>query len=180
MKPIDTAKLPMDPIPGSPRVGQEGEAAHFNAAIALVACFYETRAFAEWRDLESWAFAVRFGPTLGGNHPTRLRIAVDETCKKVDEIIAAEKHITDSGKRLDKELPKRIADTEGDIEKIEAAITELQIEADAKRAELTATQAEVKHLGDARKLMADVEGESPISQRRAVWKVIKAGKHGLE
>ncbi|XAM00053.1 hypothetical protein OT109_01445 [Phycisphaeraceae bacterium D3-23] len=115
-----------------------------------------------------------------GADPGRLRIAVDATCKQVEEVVAAEQHVKNHGKRVDKELPKKIAGIDSDIHKLEQTVAELQDAIAAKRKELTAAEAEVQHLADARALVAAVEAESGHSMKRAVWQAVKTGKHGLE
>lgn len=181
MKPIDPAKLPMDLLPANTSYANEQDhPEHWNAAVALAACYYDTRAFNEWTALSSWALSTRVGPTLGGVHPGRLRIGVDETCRQVEELVAAEQHIKAEGKRVDKEIPKTIASIDGDIEKLEATVAELQEAIAGKRAELSACEAEVQQMQDARELVANVEAEPSHSMKRAVWHAVRSGKHGLE
>lgn len=181
MKPVDTTKLPMTPLPASVTFANHNDQPeHWQAAVALTACYYDTRAFNEWTALSSWALGNRVGPTLGGAHPGRLRAGVDETCRQVEELVAAEQHIKAEAKRVDKEVPKTIASIDGDIEKLEATIAELQEAVAGKRAELSACEAEVQQMQDARELVANVEAEPSHSMKRAVWHAVRSGKHGLE
>mgnify|MGYP000684034879 CR=1 FL=1 len=117
---------------------------------------------------------------LGGVNAALLRVNIDKTIGEVNDIEAATQHVADNGKALDKSLPKAIATLDTDIEKLEATIAELQEAVAAKRSELTATEGEVQHLADCRKLVADVEAEPAHSLRKLVWTVASSGSHGYE
>ena len=180
MKPIDLSKLPSTQLNPNATFARKEHSEHLSAAVALVARYYHTRGFVDWRNLESWALSTRMGPTLGGAHPGRLRIGIDELCKSVEEVAAADEHVKANGKRLDKELPATITTLDDEIGKLESAIKELEQAAAVKRSELTVAEAEAQHLADARKLVADVEAEDEHSRRRGLWMAVKTGTHGYE
>lgn len=179
MKPIDLNKLPTTLLDSSTTFAKPENKTHLDAAAALLAAYYETRGFKEYHELESWALSTRMGPSIGGNHPGRLRVAVDETIAEVEKVFNAEAHIKTHGKDR-KALVGKVGEAGEDIIKLQATIDELQQSVADKQAEQRDAEAQLQKLDDCEQLIEDVKAEPWHGRRKMIYDKVKAGKHGYE